>query len=337
MNDPLRLWYYATLPQREPDTNPAERERTRYARLTSTFLLIILIVTCLVAPLGFFDSTHPGSPYISFFALLSVVAAWPASRLGHNILAASLIVMSTIIYVVGTMLTNPLDPMLIPVFEALVLPVILAGSLMPPVAGLFTGILTSALILLISLLQPHTALYNQMLAKGLYSVFIILPVAVQIIVGLVIFVIMRNYRATVRRADRAEEIILLQKELHVHEQQRVVDQQQLEEGIALVAQVHTSIANGDLEARVTLPMEHPLWPITGPLNNLLNRIQRWKRNSDQFERTQYVTNKIMGDLQRARIQNSSVTYPQPTGTPLDPLLPEISYLSERSAKLNSLR
>jgi hypothetical protein len=337
MNDPLKWWFYLTLPAQKPDTDPITREQTRYARLTSTFLLIILVVIILVTPLSLINASNADSPYIAILALLSILFAWPASRLGYNVVAASLIVMSIIIYVVGTMLTNPLDPTIIPVFGAFVLPIILAGSLMPPIAALFTGFLTSAIIILISILQPHTVLYDQMLAKGFYSVFIIVPIAIQLVVGLVIFVIMRNYSATVRRADRAEEIILLQKELHGHEQQRLVDQLQLEEGIALVAQVHTSIANGDLEARVTLPMEHPLWPITGPLNNLLNRIQRWKRNSDQFERTQYVTNKIMGDLQRARIQNSIVLYPHPTGTPLDPLLPEISYLSERSSRLNSSR
>lgn len=337
MNEPLRWWYSWTLPKRGPDTNPSERERTRYARLTSLFLLVMLLITVLVTPMAIANAYNPAAPYVAICALLTIVAAWPFSRMGYNILAAMLIVISPTIYVVGTVLTNPLDPSIIPVFGALIVPIILAGSLMPPVSAIFAGILTSIILILVSIWQPHTALYDQMFAKGLYTVFIVLPVLIQIIASIVIFVIMRNYGATIRRADRAEEIILLQKELHVYEQQHIIDQQQLEEGIALVAQVHTAIANGDLEARVSLSTEHPLWPITGPLNNLLNRIQRWKRNSDQFERTQYVTNKIMGDLQRARIQNSIVLYQQPTGTPLDPLLPEINYLSERSSKLNAPR
>src|SRR5215468_7116810 len=41
----LAWWYQLALPKRDPDITPEDRECTRYARLTSTFSLLILCIT----------------------------------------------------------------------------------------------------------------------------------------------------------------------------------------------------------------------------------------------------------------------------------------------------
>jgi hypothetical protein len=322
----MEWWYRISLPRRGQDTTPLARERTRYTRLTSLFALVDLVASILLLPLSFINAVSPVASIIGTICLLFFVLAILLNRAGFNIIAASLILLSTIAQVTGTMFTNPLDLSLVPVFDVLVVPVILSGALLPPVASLVTGAVNSAIIVLISLFQTHSANYIQISKVGSYSVTLIaLPVAIQCLVAIITFVIMTSLRSTIRRADRAEEIVTLQREISEHEHQHVREQQLLSDGLAAIAQVHSEIANGNLDVRVPLQAEHVLWQVAIPLNNLLNRIQRWKRNSDQLEATQATVDAMVTDLQKARLEHQALALPSSTGTLLDPLLLEMRH------------
>lgn len=325
-------WYRVSLPRREPDNSPAERERTRYARLTSAFTLLLLVFTVMLAPWSFIDSFNPAAPVITVLGLAPIVLAVVFNKLGLNIVGASLVVLSSVINVAGTMITNPLDPSLIPVFSALVIPVIMAGSLMPPVAALLDGLFNSILIILIVVFQKHTPSYDSMLKLGLLSVSLALPLLLQVVVSIVIYVIMTNLISVIRRADRAEEIIGLQTEIAEFERERNRDQQLLEEGIAVIAQVHAEVARGNLNSRVPLGSENALWKIAVPLNNLLNRVQQWKTAAEQMERMQIVIRGAVNELGEGRRAQRPVFFQKRTGTPVDPLLLEINSLSEQAAQ-----
>ena len=329
MNAFLNWWYRVSLPKRGIDKSPAERERTRYARLTTTFTLLLLILTGLVTPWSFIQAINPAAPLIASLALGGLVVAVIFNKLGLNIIAACLVVLSIVINATGNLLTTPLDPTLVPTFSALVIPVILAGALMPPVAALIDGLLNSVLILLIVLFQKHTPAYDQMLKLGLASVSLVLPILLQIIVAVVTYVIMRNLITALRRADRAEEIVALQTEIAEFERSRAQDQQQLAEGITTIAQVHAEVARGNLNARVPLGSEHVLWQVAVPLNNLLSRMQQWRGAAEQMEQTQTVLNYAVHELQSGRQHRQAVFFQKRTGTPVDPLLAEINYLSEQ--------
>lgn len=325
----LIWWYQLSLPRHTPNVTPIERERVRYARLTSNFTLLILVASILLLPLSVINTFNSSSSILAFISLGIVLTSVIFSKLGLNVVAASLLVLNTIIQVSGTMLTNPLDPSMIPIFDVLVIPVILSGALMPPAAALVTGGANSAIILLIAAFQPHTAYYAQMSKLGSYSITLIaLPVTIQLLVAVITFVIMRSLQATIRRADRAEEIVSLQQEVAQHERAEAKNQQQLAEGISIISQVHTAIANGNLDARVPLHAEHVLWQVAIPLNNLLNRVQHWKEHAEQHERTQTAVAQIVAELQRAQIQHVPVRLPQHTGTPIDPLLIEMNRIAE---------
>ncbi len=333
MKSLLSWWYRVSLPKKMTvDTSPSEREKTRYARLTTAFTLMIFTITVLLAPTSIFGAYNPAAPTVALLGLGAVVTALVCNKLGWNIVAASLIVSSTVISVTGTMITNPLDPALIPVFSALVIPVIIAGALMPPVAALISGAVNSTLIILVVLLQRHTPAYDQMMRLGLITVSLALPLVLQIVVAIVTYVIMNNLITTIRRADRAEEIVALQSEIGEFERKQANDQEQLEKGIMLIAQVHAEIAGGNLTARVPLGSEHVLWQIAVPLNNLLNRVQQWKGQADQMEHTQAIITYAVHELQEKRRSHQSVFFRQRTGTVVDPLLAEINYVSEQKSQ-----
>ena len=334
----LSWWYRVSLPGRKTiDTSPAKREKTRYARLTTAFTLLLLILTALLTPWSFIKVINPAAPLIASLGLAAVVGAVICNKLGLNIVAASMIILSTIINVTGTMITNPLDPAFIPVLSALVIPVIMAGALMPPAAALIDGAVNSVIIILIFLLQKHTPAYDQMLRLGLASISLALPITLQIIVAVVTYVIMNNLISTIRRADRAEEIVALQSEIREFERKQASDQEQLAKGIAIIAQVHAEVAGGNFATRVPLSSEHVLWQIAVPLNNLLGRVQQWKGQADQMEQTQAALTYAVQELQEKRRFQQAIFFQRRTGTPVDPLLAEINYLSEnKSQRLPSL-
>lgn len=333
----LAWWYQFSLPQREPDVTPAERERSRYARLTSAFSLLIL---CISVPLTIntaINRVTSTGPIFGVIGLACVLAAIACNKMGYNRVAAFLLLLYPTLIAGGALLRDPLDPAFVPVFCALSITVILAGSLMPPVFAIVVALMNCGIIAADAIFQRHTAYYDQMMRTGGGSLVFGVPVIMQILVAIVIYVIMNNLITTIRRADRAEEIVALQKEIVEHQRRRVQEQQQLEEGIAEIAQVYAAVANGDLETRVPLASDSILWQIAVPLNNLLSRAAQWKKNSDQWDRTLLAIRYVRQELLRARGQNSPVTFQQPTETPVDLLIPEVYLLSQQAHRVSQTR
>ncbi len=328
----LAWWYRLSLPNRGPDTTPAERERSRYARLTSAFSLVLLPLGLLTTVYGILTSINPVAPIIEIIAFACIFVALACNKAGLNIPAALFLILNIDINSVGNLLTNQLDPVYVPILCTIVVSVVLAGSLMPPIYALVVALLNCLFIVFISVSQPHTLAYNDWISVGYGSTLIGLPIALQIIVGVVTYVILSNLITTIRRADRAEEIVALQKEIVDYQRRRNQEREQLESGIALIAKVYTDIANGNLEARAQVAPESALWQVAAPLNNLLNRAQHWKQSADQWEKTLLAIRYVRQEMQRARGQHVPVTFPQPTETPVDLIIPEVYALSQQVYK-----
>jgi hypothetical protein len=326
----LAWWYRFSLPNRAPDVTPAERERTRYARLTSAFSLLIL---CISVPLTIntaINRVTATGPIFGVIGLTCVLGAIASNKMGFNRVAAFLLILYPTLIAGGALLRDPLDPAFVPVFCALAVTVILAGSLMPPVFALVVALMNCGIIIADAIFQHHTDYYETMIKTGGGSLVLGLPIILQIIVAVVIYVILSNLITTIRRADRAEEIVALQKEIVDFQRRRVEDQQYLEREIATIAQAYSAIANGDLEARAQVAPESALWQVVAPLNTLLNRSQRWKESADQWDKTLLAIRYVRQELQRARNQRTPPTFPNPTETPVDLLIPEVYALSQQA-------
>src|SRR5262249_45979212 len=146
----LAWWYRISLPQRGPDTTPAERERTRYARLTSGFSLVIFVLGTITVAYGVATSINPAAPIIEVGAYICVLIALGCNKFGFNIAAALLLIININVDSVGNLLTNPLDPVFTPALCTLVVSVVLAGSLMPPIYSLLVAGINCAIIIFIS-------------------------------------------------------------------------------------------------------------------------------------------------------------------------------------------
>jgi hypothetical protein len=79
------------------------------------------------------------------------------------------------------------------------------------------------------------------------------------------------------------------------------------------------IARGNFNARVPLNQGNVLWSIAGSLNNLLARVQHWRQDSSQLQRTEQAIQQLRREMQLARTQGKPIQLSK-TGTAVDLLL-----------------
>jgi uncharacterized membrane protein len=133
----------------------------------------------------------------------------------------------------------------------------------------------------------------------------------------------RSVDNAIARADRAEEIARLE---HAYAEQSM----QLEQGIREIQQTHIKVANGDYKARAPLAEDHILWQIANALNNLILRLQRSVEAEHMLRRTELEVSRLKEEIQRAKAGQIPI-WPQPSGTPLDPIIAEFSQLRARGS------
>jgi uncharacterized membrane protein len=315
----LNWWYSLSLPKRPPASSPKEREQTRYAHLTAGLLFLVIISFLPLAPVMlFFSPASPSSPPIAVGMLSLLAISWICGRLGRQIFSATCLIAYVFLAVTGPLLTNPLDASLTPLFGTFTIAIVLSGALMPPIAAIITGLFSCLDIGVVAALSLNPTIYNRggnlhFLTINVLSIVILLPITINLVVAVVVYVIMRNLLVTIRRADRAEEIVALQTAIAEHERERMQEQKQLEEGLEKIAEAHARIANGDYRTRVSLNDGNVLWSIAVPLNNLVNRLQYWKQDADTLLTTRQAAAYIASQMQ---INRAGSGVPTPHSGPL---------------------
>jgi len=343
MNPFFRWWYALSLPLRAPVATPVEREQERYEHLTAGLLLLIICVFLPLAPLMLFFSTKSPSARPDAIGLgVLLIIAWFAGRAGRQKLSASCIIACTFLAIGGPLLTDPLTTTLVPLFGVFTISIILAGALLPPIASLITGFFTCVSIIVIALISLNLHTYSQGTTSqyqgmNVLALAIILPLVIQIIVAVIVYVIMRNLLAAIHRADQAEQIVSLQTAIRENERERLREHKQLEDGLEKIAEVHARLANGDYNARVSLAEGDVLWSIAIPLNNLLNRLQSWKADSDMLQMTRQAAGYVAQQM-RVNFQSGQQSHLPLTRTALDPVIVEVNrVLTSSQASARSSR
>jgi hypothetical protein len=143
----------------------------------------------------------------------------------------------------------------------------------------------------------------------------------QIILAIACFAVIRALLKEIKRADNAEELAQLRQseaELRKREAQQA---QQLEEGIQLILQsLNTAATKGDFSMRVPLAQENILWRVGYSINNLLARLQGFKQEKAELERTRAVATQLAECIR----QGQHFPMNQWTGTSLDQLIIELN-------------
>ncbi len=324
-------WYrFAAPPEVSDDASLRERENVRKGKVTSLVLLAEIISTVVVAIGGL--ASNPGLLIPLSISMIILIISAVLNRFGKT-LAAGIIV---IVVVEGGMLLNMLalsqpngiSPFNLSLLDILVEPELIAVSLFPAWV-VFPVALTNCLLIAAAITflpkTPETAHLIETAAFNIYYK----PIGIQLIAAFISYIWVSNAMQAMKRAASAEEVNKLTQALAIQQKSVLNEKRKLEESIQQIVETHTKIANGDFTARVPLNQSNVLWSIAGSLNNLLARLQSWRKDSTQLQRTEQAIQQAVYNIHLAQKQGIPFQAMR-TGTALDPLLAEI--VSEKGSQ-----
>ena len=302
-------WFRLSCPPEPSSTAPLiQRERYRRARTISiiTFLLQLYVITSL--PAGFFGTNHFLAVLLAF-AFIANVAAMISNRRGWVTVAGLLLVFNVEISQGTNILTTPggLSLAALPLFDLMVIPLVLSASVLPKFYVFVFAALNSIFALLGILYLPHHVDLAQALATsgvGLIS----LPISIQFILAFLAFLWVQSADQAIRRADRAEQIALLEHDI-AESRQLIAEQKiQLENSIQEISQALLSSNNGRGITR--MPTQgNPLWLIVGPINNLLARMDRLRHVENEYQQLTMELEQLLLAIRASR-ENQQQLRPQ---------------------------
>jgi hypothetical protein len=326
---PARWLRLASSSPYRPQYTIADRERARRSDLIAWLALGMFGVVLIVSPIAI-DDTQALLVYLGFaLALILVIAL---NRLGQIRLAGGLLVSCVTGAVFAYMLSSPLGLTMgqLPNYDALAVGVVVAASVLPRASGFVVAAINSSLIVADYLLRPHNA--NLVADAALYSSvaqqtvsLLVRPIALQFIFAVIAYLWVRGTDRAIRRADRAEEIAVLEaREL---ERTRL-----LEEGVGYVRQTIARWAHGDLKARV------PIMPVPA-LTHMCEDLNGFIIAFSYLSNADYHLRRLQGDVSaltvalRQWMAGGMPQWPLPSGTALDDVLEILAELRRRASAM----
>jgi hypothetical protein len=311
-----------------PQYTVAQRELARRSRLASWLILGLFLSLVIVSPLVTGDAQTLVA--FSLFAVGLVVCA-VLNRRGLVSAAGTVLVALIILVIMGPTVTSPLGLTMgqLPNYDALVIAVLVAATLLPRWAIFVVAALNSAMVVADFTLRQHhpnvqqdAALYASPTLQTIS--LIVRPIALELMIAVVAYLWIRGTDEAIRRADRAEEVAQLEQ----REAERARD---LAEGVQQLLAVHIRLANGDFRARAPQLRSAPLAQIGQSLNNLIYRLARFAQAEAALQRTYAEATRLAGALQQAR-HGQPFTIPPPSGTPLDPVVETLRQQAQRAGR-----
>lgn len=330
----LTIWEKLTVPPLPQNATLAEKEKHRRANLTSRFALILFPLALIPIPLVAFNGI--GSQFVAFILMLVLLTCSVIfNKRGLGVEAGAFLVASTFVSVAAPVVTpkQALDITQIYQLNYLLLPVVIAGALLPPVSTLIVGGLSCAVILIAVLFSTHTPQLQSQIQVSPAAV-LAPTLLLQIAVAVLTYIVVHNLLEMVKRADASEERARLITHLADLERKKAEEGEKLQSAITTIQETHKRIANGDLSARVPTHEGNVLWSVAVPLNNLLSRAQKWRQYADLYEKTEYVCRQFAAEMHLARTRRQAIYFDRTTGLPIDPMLLEVNKLQENLAQAN---
>ena len=307
-------WFRLSSPSEPPPTAPLiQRERYRRARTISiiTFLLQLYAISSL--PAGFFGLNRllVVIVIVSFFINIAIMAM---NRRGWVTFAGLLLVFNIEISQGLNIITSPggLGLASLPIFDLMVIPLVLAASVLPAFYVFGFAALNSIFTLLGILYLPHHPDLAQALkASGVG--LITLPIMIQIILAFLAFLWVESADRAIKRADRAEQIALLEHDIAESRQLIAEQKVQLDASIQEISQALLNSNNGRGITR--MPTQgNPLWLIVGPINNLLARMDRLRHVEVEYQQLTMELEQLLIAIRAARETNQPLRPPARTGS-----------------------
>jgi hypothetical protein len=304
----------------------AQRELLRRSRLVAWLIVGLFMVVLVLIPLAITDQRAQMTLLLFTAGLL--VAVW-LNRTGRVTGAGILLVALVSGALLEANLASPIGLTLgeLPNFDAYVVSVVLAATVLPRWTTFVVALINTILIGGNYLLQPHNAnlQHDALLYPSVQAQTVSLlarPIALQFILAVVAFLWARSMDRALHRADRAEELTQLQ-------QRELARNQALEDGVRMLLTIHVALANGNFAVRVPEMSDPMLWRVGMSLNMLIRRLQAFAQQPLTPDQAAYVAyneqmvvkmtqeaEQLVAALQRL-LAGQAPSWPEPGGTPLD--------------------
>lgn len=276
-------WFRLSCPPEPPATAPLiQRERYRRARTISIITFLLQFYNLISLPAGFFGLNR----LLAVLVIISIfidIGVMFVNKRGWVTLAGLLLVSTVEFGQAINIVTAPggIGLASLPIFDLMVIPLVLAASVLPAFYVFGFAALNSIFALLGILYLPHHAdLAEALKTAGIGLVT--LPIAIQIILALLAFLWVQSAEQAIKRADRAEQIALLEHDIAESRQLIAEQKVQLDASIQEISQALLNSNNGRGVTR--MPTQgNPLWLIVGPINNLLARMDRLRHVEVEYQ------------------------------------------------------
>jgi hypothetical protein len=297
----IAWWYNWSCPVEPPAAAPlVQRELYRRGRLVSLFIFLMQLFVLTSIP-AIFSGTNPFLGPALLFAFIANDIAMFCNRKGLVTIAGLLVVFNVEVSMGTNIITTPhgLSLSAVPLFDILVIPLVLAASLLPTGFVFLFAILNSFFAVSGILLLPHTADLANALKTSAFGL-VSLPVFIQLLLAVIAFFWVRGANQAIARADRAEQIALLEHEVSQSRQELAEQNERLEMAIRTIARALMQANQNDSYPRI--PTEgNVLWEIAGPVNNMIARFQRLRTTEAEHQQYLKELNMLLSALRTAQI------------------------------------
>ncbi|GHO83182.1 hypothetical protein [Dictyobacter formicarum] len=279
----------------QPQETIEQREKVRRSRLMAWIILAMLLCLLAFIPATFSDRASAITVVVTTICVVITVVL---NRKGFVTVAGTFLVVLTIAAVMGVIVGSTdgkIHLVYLPAFDILVVSVILGASILPRIAAFIIASANVILIYADLLLQPWSPDLHQAIAQYGMPVIAGRPVAIQIVAAIIAFLWTRGMDQAIRRADRAEELRILEQRFKESEAEHA---RIIEEFIRKMITAVEALANGH-EGMVILPPEHPLQAQATFVNTQLKQFYKLKQsNSITNEQTLHAARILLTMLQR---------------------------------------
>jgi hypothetical protein len=313
------------IPQQPTASNLSlqEIELYRRIRLTSIVLLFGYLFTFMSVPSAIFGS-QASLKYILVIQFILVSIAFYLNRRKHWIMAGLIFSVEFTWSIWQFILSTPggLSPGTLEALTLMVIPEMIVVSLLPSWCVFIEAALNIGFVLVALAVMPLAPDLKAHLADA-YSYGVVGTAGSQIIVAILTFLWTRSNSQALKRANRAEEIVRLQRTLSERDRAIAQQKQQLEASIYQIEVMLEQVANGNVKARIPLSKENILWSIAGKLNNLMSRFQRTIAAERYLQLTHAEIARLAEVVHRSKRTNVRIHAPC-RGTPVDGLILELN-------------
>ncbi len=283
-----------------------EREFFRRSRLLSTLQLTAVVLTLLLLPRGVFPVIDPGT-LLGILAFASVlVVSIVLNRRGSVTAAAAWYTIGLAVAIAGSQLATPsgaINFQDLAGYDLLVIPIIVASILLPPRVSVLLWAASAVFVVVDLGLAPHGATLDAFLPNDLPPFLRSYPVAIYplvliSVVAVISSVAARSVARALAESDRTTELERAYSLLAGYNQE-------LEEAIGALQQIHARIANGDLAARAPTQSGDPLLQLAVSLNLTLDRLARSAQatvNLDALQQEIAMLNRYIEGLTQANLK-----------------------------------